>query len=120
MTDYGHFAAENYFANSTQLFSVRATMGDEQYSQIQFTYNGAPVTAQNNSLDTAKLLYVDNQGDNNLRLLDPLDKVTNYTSLISGGDWTENADSVSGFSVKQKAYYGEFHDIISESDDFPH
>lgn len=117
LTDYGHFAAENYFANSTQLFSVRATMGDEQYSQIQFTYNGAPVTAQNTSNDTAKLLYVDNQGDNNLRLLDPLDKVTNYTSLISGGDWTENADSVSGFSVKQKAYYGEFHDIISESDD---
>ena len=63
------------------------------------------------------MLYVDNQGDNNLRLLDPLDKVTNYTSLISGGDWSENADTVSGFSVKQKAYYGEFHDIVSESDD---
>lgn len=117
LTDYGHFAAENYFANSTQLFSVRATMGDEQYSQIQFTYNGAPVTAQNNSLDTAKLLYVDNQGDNNLRLLDPLDKVTNYASLISGGDWAENLESAPGFSVKQKAFYGEFHDIISESDD---
>lgn len=117
LTDYGHFAAENYFANSTQLFSVRATMGDEQYSQIQFTYENAPVTAQNNSEDTAKIMYVDNQGDNNLRLLDKLSTTTNYDSLVNNGDWCANDELVSGFSVKQKAYYGEFKDILTESND---
>ena len=38
LESYGHFAAENYFANSNQLFAVRATMGDEQYAQIQYSY----------------------------------------------------------------------------------
>ena len=87
LTDYGHFAAENYFANSNQLFAVRATMGDEQYSQIQFSYQGAPVTATNSSKDTAKFVYVDSEGDNNLVLLQPLSAVTIVESMISGGDW---------------------------------
>ena len=117
LTDYGHFAAENYFANSTQMYAVRATMGDEQYSQIQFAYNGAPVTACNTSKDTAKFIYVDNQTDNTLKLLSPLSAVTQVQSMIEGGDWQDDTDGQPGYALKQGAYCGIFKDIISETED---
>lgn len=117
LTDYGHFAAENYFANSTQMYAVRATMGDEQYSQIQFAYNGAPVTACNKSKDTAKFIYVDNQTDNTLKLLSPLSAVTQVQSMIAGGDWQDDTDGQPGYALKQEAYCGTFSDILSESED---
>ena len=109
LTDYGHFAAENYFANSTQMYAVRATMGDEQYSQIQFTYEDAPVTACNNSKDTAKFIYTNNQGDNVLKLLSPLDTVTNIESMVSGNAWeyygTSGDTAVPfGFALRQSAF----------------
>lgn len=119
LTDYGHFAAENYFANSTQLFAVRATMGDEQYSQIQYSYNGAPITATNKSDDTAKFVYVDKEGDNNLRLVSQLATITNYNSLVDSGEWSsiDDDDTISAFGVRQKGFYGDFNDIISETSD---
>lgn len=122
LTDYGHFAAENYFANSNQLFAVRATMGDEQYSQIQFSYQGAPVTATNSSKDTAKFVYVDSEGDNNLVLLQPLSGVTIVESMISGGDWRYDGGNQDdggqfGFALKQNAYYNKFSDFIKETED---
>ena len=122
LTDYGHFAAENYFANSTQMYAVRATMGDEQYSQIQFTYEDAPVTACNNSKDTAKFIYTNNQGDNVLKLLSPLDTVTNIESMVSGNAWeyygTSGDTAVPfGFALKQSAFRGVFSDILSETED---
>lgn len=119
LTDYGHFAAENYFANSTQMYAVRATMGDEQYSQIQFAYNGAPVTASNKSKDTAKFVYVDNQADNTLKLLSPLSSVCDYGNMIttSSGDWVLDKDGQEGYALKQEAYYGVFCDILNESED---
>ena len=115
LTDYGHFAAENYFANSTQMYAVRATMGDEQYSQIQFSYEGAPVTATNKSKDTAKFVYVDNQSDNTLKLLSPLSAVTEVESMSA--DWQLDNDGVYGYAMKQNAYYGTFADILSETED---
>ena len=115
LTDYGHFAAENYFANSTQMYAVRATMGDEQYSQIQFSYEGAPVTATNKSKDTAKFVYVDNQSDNTLKLLSPLSAVTEVESMSA--DWQLDYDGVYGYAMKQNAYYGTFSDILSETED---
>ena len=115
LTDYGHFAAENYFANSTQMYAVRATMGDEQYSQIQFSYEGAPVTATNKSKDTAKFVYVDNQSDNTLKLLSPLSAVTEVESMSA--DWQSDYDGVYGYAMKQNAYYGTFSDILSETED---
>lgn len=115
LTDYGHFAAENYFANSTQMYAVRATMGDEQYSQIQFSYEGAPVTATNKSKDTAKFVYVDNQSDNTLKLLSPLSTVTEVKSMK--GDWQSDDTGVYGYAMKQNAYYGTFADILSETQD---
>jgi len=115
LTDYGHFAAENYFANSTQMYAVRATMGDEQYSQIQFSYDGAPVTATNKSKDTAKFVYVDNQSDNTLKLLSPLSAVTEVESMSA--DWQLDNGGVYGYAMKQNAYYGTFADILSETED---
>lgn len=120
LTDYGHFAAENYFANSTQLYAVRATMGDEQYAQIQFTYNDAPVTAQNKSKNTAKIEYTDNQGINNLYLLQQLSSYYNEDAL-TGMDWEDakiaaGADAP-GFVLVQGALYGTFTDILTESTD---
>ena len=118
LTDYGHFAAENYFANSTQMFSVRATMGDEQYSQIQYAYNGAPVTAINKSKDTAKFVYVDNQSDNTLMLLSPLPSGDQVDSMVSGaGDWAYDTDGEYGYALRQSACYGTFSDILSETED---
>lgn len=118
LTDYGHFAAENYFANSTQMYAVRATMGDEQYSQIQFAYNGAPVTASNKSKDTSKFIYVDNQTDSNLVLLSPLSAVSDYTNMIGvSADWQLDTDGQEGYALKQEAYYGTFCDILNETED---
>ena len=117
LTDYGHFAAENYFANSTQMYAVRATMGDEQYSQIQFAYNGASVTACNKSKDTAKFIYVDNQTDNTLKLLSPLSTVTQVESMTDGGDWQDDTEGQPGYALKQGAYCGIFKDILSETED---
>ena len=98
------------------MYAVRATMGDEQYSQIQFAYNGAPVTACNKSQDTAKFIYVDNQTDNTLKLLSPLSTVTQIQSMTAGGDWQDDTDGQPGYALKQEAYCGIFSDILSESE----
>ena len=120
LTDYGHFAAENYFANSTQLYAVRATMGDEQYAQIQFTYENAPVTATNKSKTTAKLEFVDNQGLNNLALIQSL-SANGYDGLV-GTEWDDafnkgGGETVSGYTLVQGALYGTFRDILTEGED---
>ena len=123
LTDYGHFAAENYFANSTQLYAVRATMGDEQYAQIQFTYEDAPVTAQHKSENVAKIEFADNQGINNLYLLAPLSSYgvdglegTEWQDAFNTNTSYDNAD-VSGYALVQGAMYGSFIDILSEGED---
>lgn len=123
LTDYGHFAAENYFANSTQMYAVRATMGDEQYAQIQFTYENAPVTATNKSKTTAKLEFVDNQGLNNLVLLQALS--ANGFAALTGKEWKDagfnNAGigiaEAPGYALVQGALYGTFRDILTEGED---
>lgn len=117
ITDYGHFAAENYFQNSTQLFAVRATMGDEQYSQIQFSYPDASITATNKSKDTCIMTCVDNQEDNKLLLLQPLSAVTIYENITANGDWDIDGDGQEGFALKQTAFYKQFDDIMSETSD---
>ena len=122
LTDYGHFAAENYFANSTQLYAVRATMGDEQYAQIQFTYDDAPVTAQNKSNNIAKIEFTDNQGMNSLYLLQSLSSYG--MDGLTGAEWNDayntkevgTADA-SGYALVQKALYGTFQDILTEGAD---
>jgi len=112
LTDYGHFAAENYFANSTQLFAVRCTMGDEQYAQIQFAYPEASVTATNRSINTSVFKYVDNQEDYQLKLIQPLSAITDVDSM-SIVDW--QMEKTNPFVMTQEARYAEFKDIFSDS-----
>lgn len=115
LTDYGHFAAENYFQNSTQLFAVRATMGDEQYSQIQFAYPDTSVTASNKSINTCYSTYINNQDDNVISLLQPLSAVeTIYENLTSGTDWEVDEVGEKGFALRQKARCAQFDNILNE------
>lgn len=123
LDDYGHFAAENYLANSNQLYAVRATMGDEQYSQIQYAFPNASTMGQNLSKDTGVFKYVDNEGSSDLKLLEPLSGVTTVDPLVTKdrttglSEWLYDTDDVpsgTGFSLKQKAEWYQFTDIKSE------
>lgn len=115
LTDYGHFAAENYFRNSTQLFAVRATMGDEQYSQIQFSYPDASVTATNKADDTVQFKFIDNQTDSKLILAQAIQK-DSYETLVADS-WTADEANPEGFILQQKACYAQFNNIMSETSD---
>lgn len=121
LTDYGHFAAENYFANSTQLFAVRATMGDEQYAQLQFAYPDA--VDVNKSSDTGVFKYVDSQSDYQLKLIPKLSTVDkNIESLTGKGEWQvptglTGDDPSDSFYLYKDARYDVFKDIFSKSND---
>lgn len=121
-TDYGHFAAENYLAISNQLLAVRATMGDEEYAQIQFTYPEASLTATNVSQDTCVFKFVDSLGDNNLKLTQDLNNVIDVKTLIDetkgNPEWmADEGNTLSSYCLKQEADYGVFADIMSEGSD---
>ena len=121
LTDYGHFAAENYFANSTQLYAVRATMGDEQYAQLQFAYPDATIT--NKAEDTGVFKYVDSQGDYQLKLIPTLGTVDTNLGPLTGngtdGEWIKpNVPSASNaFYLYQEGRYDVFSDILSKNSD---
>lgn len=123
LTDYGHFAAENYFANSTQLYAVRATMGDEQYAQLQFAYPDA--TIKNTDDNTGVFKYVDSQGDYQLNLIPKLSTVdTNLDPLTgdeNGGEWQlpdpEVKKAEDNFYLFQEGRYDIFTDILSKNTD---
>ena len=126
LDDYGHFAAENYLAVSNQLLAVRATMGDEEYSQIQFSYPEASTSATNMSEDTCVFKYVDNLGDNNLDLVQQLSAVTVLSALLveegeedhKSAEWlVDDGGPISGFTLNQKADWSKFRDIRSDSDE---
>lgn len=118
LTDYGHFAAENYFANSTQLFAVRATMGDEQYAQLQFAYPDATIT--NKADDTGVFKYVDSQSDYQLKLIPKLNTVQeDITSLTGKNEWElpANTSGSDAFYLYKEAQYDIFKDILSKNTD---
>jgi len=83
LDDYGHFAAENYLAISNQLLTVRTTMGDEGYAQVQYPYSDADIKDVYRSKDTAEFKFIDNEDNANLKLLGNLNDVT-QVSAISG------------------------------------
>lgn len=85
-SDYGHFAAENFFANSRNLVAVRATMGDESYAQIQFPYQDATAEDTNRSKDTASFQFINNEDTNKLELLEDLNPVV---QLVQLDDWKQ-------------------------------
>lgn len=70
---YGHFAAANFFgAGSQQLLTVRATMGDEAYAQIQYPYTDASLTDTCTVGDVQQYQFIDNQLIDNVKLITPI------------------------------------------------
>jgi hypothetical protein len=109
---YGHFAAQVYFdqGGATQLLVVRATQGDEGYSQIQFPYTdsvdkntiGGTKTIpdpedESKTITTMtgiqKLSFVDNELINNLRLI----------QVITTDDYDPDKAVDDGFEAYEKA-----------------
>ena len=113
--DYGHFAAENYLAISNQLLTVRATMGDEGYAQVQFPYTDADADDTYRSDDTSEFKYVDNEGNSNLKLISKLDTTTTVSSLLDTGEWLQGEESLSSFYVNQKAQFATIEDLITDN-----
>lgn len=116
LTDYGHFAAERYLGVSNQLWTVRATMGDESYAQIQYPYSDTEAKFTYQSNDVASFKYVDNEDASQLDLCDPLTGVTNLVSLAEDNEWiypTEENTQV--FAAKQKAGCVTIRDLISDA-----
>ena len=117
LDDYGHFAAENYLAISNQLLTVRTTMGDEGYAQIQYPYTDADLKDTYRSEDTSEFKFVDNEDNSNLKLLGRLDAVTQVTALTStdtGAEWKTNS-SLSSFGVFQNAGFATITDLINDN-----
>ena len=123
LDDYGHFAAENYLAISNQLLAVRTTMGDEGYAQIQFPYTDADLKDVYRSEDTSNFKYIDNEDNNNLKLLGNLESVTNVSALTGAQsttgtgtteEWITNK-ALSSFGVYQKAAFATITDLINDN-----
>lgn len=100
LSDFGHFAAENYLANSNQLYAIRATMGDEQYAQIQYPYTDAEADYRYTSKDIASFKFINNEDASNLQLCDPLNRaVADVSTFASNNEYiipgyTPNAGSL--------------------------
>lgn len=114
LDDYGHFAAENYLAISNQLLTVRTTMGDEGYAQIQYPYTDADLKDTYRSTDTSQFKFIDNEDNSNLKMLQNLDTVTQVTAVTAGNEWILD-DALSGFGVYQKAGYATVVDLINDN-----
>lgn len=117
LDDYGHFAAENYLAISNQLLTVRTTMGDEGYAQIQYPYTDADLKDTYRSEDTSEFKYIDNEDNANLRLLGKLEDVT-QVSAISGEEGKEEwivEPTLSSFGVYQRAGHATIIDLINDN-----
>ena len=104
LDDYGHFAAENYLAISNQLLTVRTTMGDEGYAQIQYPYTDADLKDTYLSKDTSEFKYINNEDNANLKLLGNLNDVTQVSALTTNDEWLPlNPNLSAAFGVYQKA-----------------
>ena len=117
LDDYGHFAAENYLAISNQLLTVRTTMGDEGYAQIQYPYTDADLKDVYRSKDTAEFKYIDNEDNSNLKLLGNINDVTQVSAISGQADkpeWIVD-DSMLPFGVYQRAGFGTIVDLINDN-----
>lgn len=112
-TDFGHFAAENFFANSRNLVAVRATMGDESYAQIQFPYQDATAEDTNRSKDTASFQFINNEDTNKLELLEDLNPVVQLDQMA---DWQQlDAQDGKVYAAYQTAGLVTVKDLISDT-----
>lgn len=117
LTDFGHFAAERYLGVSNQLWTVRATMGDESYAQIQYPYSDTEAKYTYQSNDVASFKYIDNEDNAQLDLCDPLNAVTTTSALTAGNEWTllDGEENSVIFAGKQKAGVVTINDLITDA-----
>lgn len=116
LDDYGHFAAENYLAISNQLLTVRTTMGDEGYAQIQYPYTDADLKDTYLSKDTSEFKFIDNEDNANLKLLGNLNDVTQVSALTTNDEWLPlNPNLSAAFGVYQKAGHATIVDLINDN-----
>ena len=115
LTDFGHFAAERYLAVSNQLWTVRATMGDEAYAQIQYPYSDAEAKYRYQSDDVASFKYVDNEDASQLDLCDPLKDVTDTAVLKANNKWFDSVETEPSFALKHKAKFITINDVITDA-----
>lgn len=119
LDDYGHFAAQNFLQNSTQLLAIRSTMGDEGYAQIQFPYTDAAPEDKFRSDDTCQFSYINNTMDQQLKLTSKLGNIVEIEKVIGASDfnWQDpNAEDpkLSAFILNQTAQFGTINDLISD------
>lgn len=90
---YGHFAADQFLVASPQLYAVRATMGDEQYAFIQYPYKDAAARDCIVSDLVQSFEYVDNNGDTQIKLLEPMQGHVEYANIKDQNWKTFTADN---------------------------
>lgn len=115
LTDYGHFAAERYLNASNQLWTVRATMGDESYAQIQYPYSDAEAKYTYQSTDVASFKYIDNEDAAQLDLCEPLKNVTDVDVLTANNKWFITDVPGETFSLRNKAKFCTIKDLITDA-----
>ena len=116
LDDYGHFAAENFLANGSQLYAVRATMGDEAYAQIQYPYIDAESDDKYTSDDTEVFKFINNEDESNIELLQKLDAVVELDTIIKNNEWLVNsAKDENTFYAYQQGQFVTINDIISDA-----
>lgn len=114
--DYGHFAAEQVLSvNQSQLYAVRAAMGDENYAQIQFPYTNSMDFM--NSKSDVEFNYVQSDGTNQLSVGNALSGITSLTALTDNGEWETLPASSDGynFAVRQGAKTAVIEDLLDDS-----
>lgn len=116
LDDYGHFAAENFLANGSQLYAVRATMGDEAYAQIQYPYSDAAADDVYRSNDTSVFEFIDNEDESKIELLQKLDSVVELDTVIKNDDWLVNTTGTENtFYAYQQGQFVTINDVISDA-----
>ena len=110
---FGHFAAQVYFegGGATQLLAVRATQGDEGYAQIQYPYTGS--TDKNHEQNVETINFVDNNIDNQLKLINVF--YTSQNKQTAENYYDDTVAKSQGFTTYKEITEGEGTGAITSS-----
>lgn len=117
VNQYGHFASDVFFkAGSQQLLTVRATMGDEGYAQIQYPYTDASRTDINELSAIQQFSFVDNNLDDRVVLIESVQASEQNTLSSQGFNEYQITDDHSGFAFSAKAERAVIKDVFAKYD----
>lgn len=121
---YGHFAADQFLANSPQLYAVRATMGDEAYGFIQFPYDDAAAKDCKVTQLLQQFNYIDKDGEHQIKLLDPMKGYFEYSNLsaenwntVNGNSATEETYNNTAFCLVDNGYAATYRDLQTDAEE---